>query len=779
MQLHKIIITLLAAVLLLNSCDDQVMEWKTPEGHNPVTASEIPLNLAEKIANYDFIKAYVPSGMIVGIGAGADLYINDPKYKEVIDKNFQLFTPGNAMKHSSVVRNNGTLDFTTIDALFNTLPADMKILGHNLLWHTQQRQAYLKSLIAPEVVIVTDPGDKLENIILNSDFEAGNTSGWGAWSSAGASQKIAGPGKGYNSSYAMLLNNPKEGANYSAQAYYTLPATTWEEGETYIVSFYVYSEEGNPGFQIQLQNRTSYSGGGYTAQSVPAKQWYYFEAEIAMTAALVNLPISHITIDFGAGAGDYYIDDFKFGKKKTGPVNHVPNGSFEKGLEGWNANNPGAGIEAVSLPDAPAGSQAVKMIAGSGASKAWDLQMASPEIPAFPGEKVRLSFFVKADQTGKGRISFSGLTNGYPWMNWTGSQSGWTEAFEVGTAWQQISVVLQDFNTDFAEGVAVWKCNFDFGYLPDVTYYIDDVTVTIEEPEAPAPAAASTMGTRAGGITYVYKTEIEKKAALLGAMEAWIKGIVQHSGDRIYGWDVINEPIADNNQWRGIGGNFMNEDSHPVENEGLELNWADDHFYWGYYIGKEYAVKAFEYARKYAPQGTVLFVNDYNLESNPSKLDALIDFVAYIEQNGQTVDGIGTQMHVSADTTAAFNTKVDNMFKKMAATGKIVRVTELDVRLGTASPSAGQLEMQAKTYRQIAESYIKHVPQAQRSGITIWTLTDHPREHEYWLPDESPNLFDKDFNRKHAYKGFCDGLAGRDISEDFTGDDYVNVYTEE
>ena len=777
MRRVKIILFAIVGALLLNSCYDEKMEWGTPEGHNPITSSEIPLNLAEKIANYDFIKAYVPAGMIVGIGAGADLYISDPAYKQVIDENFQMITTGNAMKHAAVVRNNGTLDFTTIDAFFDAIPADMKVLGHTFLWHTQQRQAYLKSLIAPEVIIETDPDDKLENIILNSDFEAGNTAGWGAWSSAGASQKIAGPGKGYNSDYAMMLNDPQaDGTNYSAQAYYTLPSTTWEVGETYIVSFYVYSEEGNSGFQIQLQNRTSYSGGGYTSQSVPAKQWYYFEAEITMTEALVNLPITHITIDFGSAAGDYYIDNFKFGKKKTGPVNYMPNGSFENGMEGWTAQNPGAGIEVVELSDAPAGSHAVKMTAGSSSSKAWDLQLGSSELPVMAGEKVRLSFFVKADQAGQGRISFSGLTNSYPWMNWTGSQSGWTETFEVGTTWQQISVVLQNFDNDFVEGASVWKCNFDMGYLPDVTYYIDDVKVTLEEPET---RAASAMSTRAGGITYVYKTAGEKKTALLGAMEEWIKGIAEHCGDRIYGWDVINEPIADNNQWRGIGGNFMNDDAHPVENEGLELNWADEHFYWGYYIGQEYAVKAFEYARKYTPAGTVLFVNDYNLESNPSKLDALIQFVHYIDQNGQTVDGIGTQMHVSADTTATFKANVDNMFQKMAATGKIVRVTELDVRLGTASPSAGQLEMQAKTYQQIAESYIQHVPEAQRSGITIWTLTDHPREHEYWLPDESPNLFDKNYNRKHAYKGFCDGLAGRDVSEDFTGDDYVNVYSDE
>lgn len=70
-----------------------------------------------------------------------------------------------------------------------------------------------------------------------------------------------------------------------------------------------------------------------------------------------------------------------------------------------------------------------------------------------------------------------------------------------------------------------------------------------------------------------------------------------------------------------------------------------------------------------------LYVNDYNLETNPSKLAALIDFVNYIEDNGQTVDGIGTQMHVTASSIT--REQIDAMFKTMAATGKLVRVTEL------------------------------------------------------------------------------------------------------
>ena len=92
------------------------------------------------------------------------------------------------------------------------------------------------------------------------------------------------------------------------------------------------------------------------------------------------------------------------------------------------------------------------------------------------------------------------------------------------------------------------------------------------------------------------------------------------------------------------------------------------------------------------------------------------------------------------------------MFKTMAATGKLVRVTELDVALGTSSPSAEQLATQANVYQMIFESYKANVPESQQSGITIWTLSDNAAEHEYWLSGDAPNLFDANYERKHANK---------------------------
>lgn len=41
------------------------------------------------------------------------------------------------------------------------------------------------------------------------------------------------------------------------------------------------------------------------------------------------------------------------------------------------------------------------------------------------------------------------------------------------------------------------------------------------------------------------------------------------------------------------------------------------------------------------------------------------------------------------------------MFKTLAATGKLIRVTELDVALGTATPSAEQLATQSDVYQMI------------------------------------------------------------------------------
>lgn len=763
MKLNKIILPVMACALTLSGCYDEKMEWGKPDGHGDVNISDIPLALKEKLANYDYIKAYAKQyapHMTIGLGLGADQYISDPQYKQVADDNFQLFTTGNAMKHQAVVKSDGSLDFTTIDAFLQAVPTDIKIYGHNFLWHTQQNQNYLKSLIAPTMKVESSGG--VANILSGdaTDFNGGTTGGWGSWGSNKDSQTIE-EGAGSDGTPCMVLKNLGDGNAWEAQCGYTL-SDFLQVGKTYMIKFKAKSTSGAGYLQFQYQNGTTYgSQGGYNDFNI-GTDWNDFEYEFTPDYEDIN----RIILNFGKVGATYYIDDIQFGLKVEDPMTNVlsgDNSDFEGGTKGsWGSwgNNSTTSVSASG--EGYNSNYCIVLVNPTDGSDYYTAQLAYTfDDPLKVGETYVIQFYAKTSLAGAGVQFATQNSNDY-------SGEGY-HAIPLSSEW----VLCEHEYTCSKEGINRILINFGKNAA---TFYLDNIKFGVKK----ATVRALTRGT---SITYVPKSAEEKKAALLSAMEAWIKGMAQHPGmERVTEWDVINEPIGDNSKWRGFDNTFMDGDSAPVENEesGLTLNWSNEagngHFYWGYYIGKEYATKAFEYARKYCSTGTKLYVNDYNLESSPNKLAALIDFVQYIEDNGQEVDGIGTQMHVSSSIT---KDQVDAMFKTMAATGKLIRVTELDVQVGTTTPSAEQLATQAEVYQMIFDSYRINVPQAQQSGITIWTLTDSKKEHEYWLPNDAPNLFDANYGRKHAYKGVCDGIAGKDISEDFSGDDWKNAYETE
>lgn len=635
MKITRIIIPVVASTMLLTGCDDQIMQWGKPGDHADVTSADLPLAVKEVIANYDNIKdyasQYTPS-MIIGIGMGADLYVNNENGEgDLVNANYQMFTPGNAMKSDAMLGNSGTINFATVDKLIAAMPEGMKLYGHNFFWHTQQNQSYLKSLIAPTLVVESE--GEIANVLQGdaSNFNGGTTGGWGSWGSNKESADVV-AGAGKDGSAALVLKNKGDGNAWEAQCAYTFDDAL-QAGKKYIIQFYAKSTSTAGELQFQYQNGTTYqSQGGYNTFSV-GKDWTKCEYEFTPTPEDAN----RIIFNFGKVGATYYVDNIKFGLAK--------------------------------------------------------------------------------DQ---------------------GSTAGAKQ--------------------------------------------------TIFRARGKQHRAASKS-------YYVLKTPAEKQAALEGAMEAWVSGVANHlkeKGVTPYGYDVVNEPIADgSNKFRGLDEGIFGsgDDAAPEETvaDGLSLNWGNNHWYWGYYV-PDYHVKAFQLARKYLPAETKLFVNDYNLETSPKKLEALVKFVNEIDtKNGSPiVDGIGTQMHVTlsssddatknAENIAALKEKVDAMFQTMAATGKLVRVTELDISLGTGSPSANQYKAQSDCYKMIVESYKANVPAAQQSGITIWSLSDNEAEHEYWLKGQVPNLFDKDYKRKWAYKGFCDGIAGEDLGLKFGGDEYKAYY---
>ena len=801
MKINKIFIPVVASVMLLTGCDDQLMEWGKPADHADVTSAEIPLAVKEVIANYDNIKDYAQQNtpnMLIGIGMGADLYINNANGEgSLANANYQIFTPGNAMKNDAIMGNSGSLNFATVDKLIEALDGNMKLYGHNFFWHTQQNQSYLKSLIAPTLVVESD-GD-IANVLSGdaSDFNGGSTGGWGSWGSNKESAEVV-SGAGQDGSAALVLKNKGDGNAWEAQCAYTFNDYL-EMNKTYVIKFKAKSTSPAGELQFQYQNGSTYgSQGGYNSFTV-GTDWQTFQYEFTIDK---YDDVNRIILNFGKVGATYTIDDIQFGLKQDDPMENVMAGDasdFEGGTTGnwgsWGSNKESAEVEE------GAGYNNSKGLAlkNKGDGNAWEAQCAYTFDDALQeGKKYIIQFYAKSTSPA-GELQFQ-YQNGT-----TYSSQGGYNTFSVGIDWVKCEFTFTPAYDDANRII------LNFGKVGG-TYYIDNIKFGLAKDQNAAARGIQYIQasngkarkvTRASRKYYVLKSAAEKQAALEGAMEAWVSGVAKHLAEKNvvpYGYDVINEPIADgSNKYRGIdegifGGTWTEDeqtmyDAAPVETEadGLTLNWGSNHWYWGYYV-KDYPVKAFQLARKYLPAETKLFVNDYNLETSPNKLDALIKFVKDIDEKNGTpiVDGIGTQMHVSlscsddaeknAANIAALKEKVDAMFQTMAATGKLVRVTELDLSLGTASPSSNQYKAQSDAYRMIMESYKANVPAAQQSGITIWSLSDNEAEHEYWLKGQVPNLFDKDYKRKWAYKGFCDGIAGEDLGLKYGGNEYKAYY---
>jgi len=278
----------------------------------------------------------------------------------------------------------------------------------------------------------------------------------------------------------------------------------------------------------------------------------------------------------------------------------------------------------------------------------------------------------------------------------------------------------------------------------------------------------------------VPQTAKEMHDTLVYAMDKWIKGMMNACGGKVKAWDLVNEAISgggDDGQ-----GNYVLQHSEKYSASGNpDATWdvGGDAFYWQDYMGDlEYVRQACRLARKYGPEDIVLFINDYNLESDwddNKKMKSLVNWIKKWEADGVTkIDGIGTQMHISyyenANLQKSNKEHITKMFEIMAASGKLCRVSEMDMgyvrgdnkwtsSIKTTEVTEAEHKKMADFYEWIIKEYLRIIPAAQQWGICQWCTNDAPSGGG-WRSGEPVGIWDQNNYRKHVYAGFVRGLNG-------------------
>ncbi|MBO7477403.1 MAG: endo-1,4-beta-xylanase [Salinivirgaceae bacterium] len=286
--------------------------------------------------------------------------------------------------------------------------------------------------------------------------------------------------------------------------------------------------------------------------------------------------------------------------------------------------------------------------------------------------------------------------------------------------------------------------------------------------------------THKGSDKTVPLTAEQKRDTLKWAMDRWIAGMMEATDGYVKAWDVVNEALSggDNN-----GDGIYDLQSYELNNNGDPTNVASGVFYWQYYMGDlEYMRTAVASARKHFkgnPDELKLFVNDYNLEStwdDNGKVKSLVKWIEKWEADGVTkIDGIGTQMHISCYESTSLQKDAEKhivkMFEIMAASGKLCRISELDMgyvrgsnkwagSIKTDQVTAEEHQKMADFYKFIIKKYFEIIPAAQQYGICQWCLTDAP-SGSGWRGGEPVGIWTEGFKkRKAVYGGFAEGLAG-------------------
>ena len=715
MNVNKYIISALVCPFVLGSCADWD-DWK------------YDVEKPQTIAQYEYLNDYAPlkeyldrnahPGFKVSAALGVDEFNQQGPLFRLAAHNFDEIVAGNAMKMASCVNDQGVMDFSKVSSFVSAAEdAGLTVYGHTLAWHAQQPRKWLEKLIADKELDV-DPGQKTFKELYRQTYQDGPF----PYTQMGCAPDII------NGSIHFVPTG-------EWSQFFCMPGHSMKAGN-YVAILHIKSTKDGK-ISLVAQN-----GWGAEAQkitqkfTVKANEWV--DAEVALNDIqggnydFVLLPetfdgtldLQSVTIGQYESPAMEVEQEVKHQTYQDGPFPFYQMGCAPDVING-------------SIHFVPTGD--------------WSQFFCVSGLALTPGN---YAVDVEIKSTKAGNIKMK-VQNGWDPKNEScdgivALKEGWTTA---------------RFKMTLEQGG-----NYDFILQPetfDATLDLKSVTVKKIVKTNSIPL-----------------TPKEKSDTLTWAMNKWISGMMQATGGKVKAWDLINEAISGGGNVNGF---------YALQTEATSEHNPQD-FYWQDYFTPEMYGPIVEKAARDAyaavegtnPADLKLFINDYNLESdwdNNQKVKSLVYWIGVWEKKGKElgwntkIDGIGTQMHIdyyeNPKTLESKKKGIENMLKIMAETGKLVRISEIDmgyVDKDGKDVTTAQLEKlpidervakekaMAEHYKWIIEQYFKIVPVKQQYGICQWCLTDAPT-NSGWRPGKPVGLWNLNYQRKPAYGGFADGLS--------------------
>lgn len=714
MKVNKYIISALVCPFVLGSCADWD-DWK------------YDVEKPQTIAQYEYLNDYAPlkenldrsahPGFKVSGALGVDEFNQQGPLFRLAAHNFDEIVAGNAMKMASCVNDQGVMDFSKVSSFVTAAEdAGVSIYGHTLAWHAQQPKKWLEKLLADKELDI-DPNEKVEQEVKTQSFEG--------------LSKFPFYVMGYE---PEIINGVLTSKCDEWHQYFVVDGLSGlEEGKTYKVTAMIRATKEHT-INVQFGNW----GNLAEAKMKIGTEWK--ECSVEMQCPPVTSGFS--VFQPGSFDGTIEIKWVRVSKLETPAMEVEQEVKYQTYQDG-----PFPYYQMGCAPDVINGS--IHFVPTGD----WSQFFCVAGVALKPGN---YAVDVEIKSTKAGNIKMT-VQNG-----WGGDAESFTGNVALKEGW-----TTARFKMTLEQGG-----NYDFILKPETF----DATLDLK----------SVSVKQIVKMNSIPLTPQEKSDTLTWAMNKWISGMMQATGGKVKAWDLINEAISGGGNVNGF---------YALQTEATSEHNPQD-FYWQDYFTPEMYGPIVEKAARDAyaavegtkPEDLKLFINDYNLESDwddNQKVKSLVYWIGVWEKKGQElgwktkIDGIGSQMHISyyEDPQILESKKkaIQNMLKIMAETGKLVRISEIDmgyVDKDGKDVTTAQLEKlpieervakekaMAEHYKWIIEQYFKIVPVSQQYGICQWCLTDSPTDSG-WRPGQPVGLWNLNYQRKPAYGGFADGLAGK------------------